>query len=179
MSKFVADTSSLADWISIVTGPTGLAVSVLGFGLAIWQIRKVRKSTEAAASASSTAARTAAANMVLFLIPDLQAIASEISTALESGDRERLPELLDRWRETGIRVRGLLKARGEVDAAVLTALTRSFAQATDAKAKIRSGVELHEATTAFQRSIDKAIEEVGDLGGQMLVKVEERTAVES
>lgn len=167
---------SRIDWITIVTGPLGVIVSILGFGIAITQIRRVKSATEAATAATTHAARTTAGNMILFLIPDLQSLASDINRSIEAGEGDRLPEVLDRWRETGIRVRGLLKARGQADDEILAVLTKSFAQVTDAKEKIRSGQPLAEATKTLQRSIDKVIEEVGDLGGQMLVQVEEKHA---
>jgi methyl-accepting chemotaxis protein len=161
-----------AAWIGLVLGPLGVVISIFGFGLALWQIRKVRSAAQAASSASSRAARSVAQNQILFLIPDLQRIASDLGEAVDQAP-DRLARLIDHWRTSAIRIRSLLRTLGLASDELLTGLTRSLAQATDAKERIRrQDADAAEVTRTFRRTVDRVIEELGDLGGQMLVQVE-------
>jgi len=157
-------------------GPVGVALTVVGFGLAYWQINEARKqtarlatATEAANLASERTARTLAQNQILVLIPDMERVLQDIHRAVGSDEAQATVQLLHHWRGVGIKLRGLLRAKGDVPEDVLTNMTKSFSAATTAIERIQSAHgTLVDSARPATRAIAKVIEEIGDLGGQIL-----------
>jgi F0F1-type ATP synthase membrane subunit c/vacuolar-type H+-ATPase subunit K len=164
-----ASASRWADILTITLGPAGLVVSLAGLGYAIHQIRKTKTAAEAAATSAERTSRALVQNHLLFLIPELTRLVSEIDIALAALNDTRAGELFGHWRNAASRTRGLLRARGEVPRPLAAAFTGAFTAITETRARLREpNPNLVTASQPALRAIDKVMDEIGDLGGQML-----------
>lgn len=103
--------ADLADRLTIILGPAGLLVSLLGLAYAIHQIRKTKTAAESAAASAERTSRALVQNHLLFLIPELARAVAEPEAAIHAGQRERASEHLTYWRTSASRARGLSSGR--------------------------------------------------------------------
>jgi hypothetical protein len=161
--------ADLADRLTIILGPAGLLVSLLALAYAIHQIRKTKTAAESAAASAERTSRALVQNHLLFLIPELARAVAEAEAAIHADQRERASEHLTYWRTSASRARGLLRARGDVPRSLASSFTGSFTAITEAKARLRDPtVDVTTAAEPALRAIDKVMDEIGDLGGQLL-----------
>jgi hypothetical protein len=159
----------LADLLTIILGPLGLVVSLAALAYAILEIRKTKTAAEAAATAAERTSRVLVQNHLLFLIPELTRIASELDAVVSSADAQRASEYLSHWRNAASRTRGLLRARGDIPRPLASAFTGAFTAITESRAKLRDAQpDVAAATEPALRAIDRVMDEIGDLGGQMM-----------
>jgi hypothetical protein len=157
------------DVLPFVVEPTGLLLGLAGLVYAILEIRKTKGAAEAAASSAERTSKALVQNHLLFLIPELTRLSSEIDAAVATSDAGRTLEVLSHWRNGASRTRGLLRARGDVPRNLGSAFTGAFAAISDARIKLRMpSPDVTSVTEASLRAIDKVMDEIGDLGGQML-----------
>jgi hypothetical protein len=76
---FTVGSLTRSDWLSI----TGILVSVLGFGVGLYQLRKTAKAAEAARDAVSSGSRI----HLLFLLSQFHSFESELDSAIYYDDR--------------------------------------------------------------------------------------------
>src|SRR5690242_16719623 len=116
-----------ADLLTIILGPAGLIVSLAALAYAIQQIRQTKSVAEAAASSAENTSRALLHNHLLFLMPELTRLSSELDAIVASGDRHRTAEYLGHWKNAASRTRGLLRARGDVPRVLAAAFSGAFA----------------------------------------------------
>jgi hypothetical protein len=168
-SESASQLGRVADWFTVIFAPLGLVVAVAGFWIAIVQIRKTRTAARAAESAALRTSRALVQNHLLFLVPELQRVAGEIEAAVDANNPVRSRELLAHWAMSATRARGLLRARGEVPTDLGSAFSGAFRRVTEARAAIREDPgSLATASAPASKAIDKVLEGMGDLAGQML-----------
>ena len=166
---FAVSASRLADLLSIILSPIGLVLSLAGLVYAIIEIRKTKTAAQAAAAAAERTSRALVQNHLLFLIPELTRLATEIDGMVAADDARRVSEHLSQWRNAASRARGLLRARGEIPRPLASAFTGSFAAITESRTLLREQEsDVPASVEASLRAIDKVMDEIGDLGGQML-----------
>ena len=78
-----------AEWVGLTVGLVGLVVSIGGFWIAIYQIRKTRTAASAAAAAADRTARALVQNHLLFLIPELTRLVADTETAVSAAESAR------------------------------------------------------------------------------------------
>lgn len=158
-----------SDVLTVVLAPLAVAISVGGFWIAIRQIRKTRTAAQSAERAATRTSRSLAQNHLLFLVPELQRVAAAIESAVDEDKAAECRQLLAHWTISATRARGLLRARGDIPKDLAAAFTGAFRRITDARAAIRDEpTELAAAMVPASKAIDKVLEEMGDLAGQML-----------
>jgi hypothetical protein len=151
-------------------------VTAAAFVFAWIQLRRTRSSVEEAANASRQTALDLTANYVLLLISDLERLIQDLETALDRRDRREVIGLLTKWRVAGVNLRGLLRTTGMGSDGTLKALNASFALITDAKAGVRrTPGDLEGATIAARRSMEKAVDALGDVSADLKAKPREVT----
>jgi hypothetical protein len=164
-----ASAARWADLLTVVLGPVGLVVSLAALGYAIVQIRKTKGSVEAAAHAADRTSRALVQNHLLFLIPEMTRLVAEAEVALQAGEALRANELLAHWRSSATRARGLLRARGDLNRSLAAGFTGAFGVITETRSQLRqAGVDAAAVAEPALRAIDNVMDEIGDLGGQLL-----------
>lgn len=110
-------------------------VTVFGFAIAIWQIRKSVKASEATTIAVRVTANRLAANQLLLLVPQLELIDYELDLSIRANDREGVERSLVRWRYLSSKIRGVLIALN-IDPEIIERLQKSASLATVTKATL-------------------------------------------
>ena len=163
---------SLPEWVTVISAPLTLAALVLAWR----QLHRTRTALEEATKAARQAALDLTANYVLLLISDLERLIQDLEAALDRKDGREVIGVLTRWRLAGVNLRGLLRTTGMGTDSTLKALTASFALITDAKAGVRrSPKDLDTPTMAARRSMEKAIDTLGDVSAELKAKPKEVT----
>lgn len=127
----------------------GLLVSVAGFGIAIWQVVKARRSADAARDAALGARQAMAGALLLGLLPQLTAAESDLRLAARSNNTEMALRALERWRQATPGVRAYLSRRGILDNDLAVRLSRCAGLANDAKDALIAGSDVSPAAHAF------------------------------
>lgn len=155
------------DVVAIVS----LVVTIGGFAVAITQIRRGIRASEAAERAATTTADRIAANQLLGLVPQLQLLESELGACTQSNDHDGATRILLKWRHVSSQARGIL-LRGSTDqAGVLEQLQRAAALTTTAKESLIDRTKpVSESTKRVSRAISQAVDEISALGGRLALE---------
>jgi hypothetical protein len=152
--------TSVAEWSSIL--------SLLGVGIAIWQLVRTRRSVSAARGAIERTEAHLAVNQLLVLIPQLQRLEPELNVALTTQGREAVIRHLAEWRRLAGDVYGLAKNQQYGDDELLGALQQSAASAALVKRRILDPKrDLLKTSAPALRDIDAACEALARLSGQL------------
>lgn len=145
----------------------GVAISIGGFSIAIWQIRRTQGAVEAARRAILDTQQRLTVNQLLVLLPQLAQLEMELEEAAASGDLARLRRNNVRWRQVAAEADGLLGA--SQTAPELSAALRSTIRLT-ASAKpprVRDGRDLTETTEQLRGAVSKATALAAELLGRL------------
>jgi hypothetical protein len=118
-------------------GVAGLAISVAGFSVAIWQLHRTQTAATAAFDAIHSTLRGVAASRLASLIVELRWAIQEYEQSLGAQpDLDRAKEALTRWRARGGDAETLIKRRFGEDAECLPSLRRSRETARVTKSQL-------------------------------------------
>lgn len=157
----------MPDWWDVLNGVLAIPLQILGFSLAIWQIRKAVNSAEAAETASKRAESQIAGNMLLVILPQLNQTENNLEWAVSRSDRSAIIHYLGSWRWQAGQLRGHLARQGDSTDNLLTQIQSSIAVAADTKLALQD-----EATDVSKRTKAalKAIASVTGLVGELTAK---------
>ena len=122
----------VGDWI----GVAGLAVSVIGFVIAIWQLIRTARATEATRRAIERTEKRMAINHLLVLLPQFRLIENDLDSAAQDDDRGLARRSLVAYAHFAAEVAAILQNQEKVDQALVTDLRVSATQASQAKAAL-------------------------------------------
>jgi hypothetical protein len=152
------------DWLSPLNAWVSIPLQALGFGLTFWQIRKTRKSADAAKTAALGAQAQIGSNLLLVVLPQLNQIETNLEWAISNSNRIAVVHYLGSWRWQAGQVRGHLERQGEEDEEFLTMLQSSIATAADTKLAIQDpSTDLTKRTRAALKSIAAVTGLVGEM----------------
>jgi hypothetical protein len=118
-------------------GVAGLAVSVAGFSVAIWQLRKTQDAAAAAFDAIHDTLKGVAASRLAAVIVELRWALQEYERGIgEASDFERARAALTRWRENGGDAETLIERRFGINSDALVPLQRSRELARETKSRM-------------------------------------------
>lgn len=151
-------------------GIASLAVALAGFPLAIWQIRKSVKASEAARTAVEATSSRHVSNQLLILVPELLLIDRDLGEAIENNERSDVLRLLVQWRHRASQVRGILIGVDRITPNVISQLANSAALATMAKQSLQnSSTSIVKATKRASAAISSACNEISAISGELSV----------
>jgi hypothetical protein len=161
----------LSIWLTVIGFPLALG----GLWLTWQQVRATQRqasrlatAAEAANQAAERTARSLANNHILVLVPDLERMSADLIASVRDTDADGAIDGLQRWRAIGIRVRGLLHARGDVPEELFTLIAKSLTAATTATGRLQNGEDPTDATRAAIKAIARVNDALGDIGAQIL-----------
>jgi hypothetical protein len=120
----------LGDWLGIA----GLAVSVVGFVIAIWQLWRTANAAQATKKAIERAEKRMAKNHLLVLLPQFQLIENDLDAAAQNDDLGLARRALVSYAHFAAEVAAILQDQEKVDETLVTDLRTSATQASLAKA---------------------------------------------
>lgn len=142
-------------------GLVGLVVSVVGFWLAIVQLRRTAKATKATADGISQTLHRMNVNHMLVLLPQLRLIESDLDQAAEEEDRRLAQRTLVSYSHTASQVAMLLEgSESPGDSQLIEKLRGSARRASQAKAALVSSNRV-----SVKTAIKEVGAEVGDIAG--------------
>ena len=147
----------------------GVAISVGGFSIAIWQIRKTQGAVEAARRAIVETQQRMTVNQLLVLLPQLAQLETEMEEAAATGDLAGWRRQVVRWRHVASEIDGLLGS-SDIAPELAVALHTTLALTAGAKPpSVPDGRDLISVTqrqrSAVSAAVALAIELLGRLKG--------------
>lgn len=122
----------LGDWI----GVAGLFVSIVGFGVAIWQLVKTANASIATLDATRETERRIKDNHLLVLLPQFRALETELDHAVDKKDKELTRRMLKSYADYATGLAENLKGQDQVDETLIGKLDTFARQASLAKAAV-------------------------------------------
>jgi hypothetical protein len=127
---------SLSEWLGIL----GLVVSVVGFGVTIWQLVRTANASEATSKALKAATERMNINHLLVLLPQLKTYEAELDGAIADEDRRTASRTLVSYSHVATQIAMLLELNADERSAELVKTLRDSAKAcSNAKAVLVSG----------------------------------------
>lgn len=157
----------MQEWLVATNTFLAIPLQLLGFGLALWQIRKAVNSSRAAKEASQRTEEKISGNLLLVILPQLTQTETNLEWAVSQTDRHATIHYLGSWRWQAGQLRGLLARSESEHEELMTKIQASIAAAADTKIALQ-----HESADIPKRSKSalKAIAVVTGLVGELSSK---------
>jgi hypothetical protein len=160
---------AVANW-SLGISAVGLIATVVGFSVALYQIRRTRTAAEAAATATAATAEALRRGRLLVLLPQLQSLEGELHFALQVQDAGVLRITLGRWRYVASQAEGLLS--DGTDHELSLQLKDAIALAASAESRLAGGnTQLTRTTASAMKAIREATSDAGAIASRMSQEV--------
>jgi hypothetical protein len=119
-----------SNWLDLLE----LALTVIGFGLAIWQLLRTARATEATRDAVRRTEKRMAKNHLLVLLPQFRILEHDLDAAAEDNDRKLAIRTLVAYNQIAGEVAGLLDGQDDIDQDLAKWLHNAATSASRAKA---------------------------------------------
>jgi hypothetical protein len=120
---------NLGDWL----GVAGLGVSVIGFGVAIWQLVRTANASVATRKAVERTERRMAINHLLVLLPQFRIVETDLDRAAEEDDRQLASRALVSYAHFASEAAAILAGQANVDQTLVAELQVSSREASRTK----------------------------------------------
>jgi hypothetical protein len=120
------------DWI----GLAGLVVSVVGFGVAIWQLIRTANASVATRNAVERTEKRMALNHLLVLLPQFRLLENDLDYAAQEDDRSLARRSLVSYAHFAAEVATILGGQSGVNSTLILDLKASASEASLAKASL-------------------------------------------
>jgi hypothetical protein len=121
-----------SDWL----GVAGLAVSVVGFGIAIWQLIRTANASVATRKAVERTEKRMALNHLLVLLPQFRLLENDLDFAAQEDDRPLARRSLISYAHFAAEVATILQGQDGISEVLITELRGSASHATRTKASL-------------------------------------------
>lgn len=160
---------AFSDWLTLI----GLMVTVAGFTIAIWQIRRTANASKAAADALMRSQRQIEVNYLLVLLPQFRIVESDLDAAVTGDDRRLAMRALRNYSTIAAEVSALLVHQSAADPSLLQALKESAMLASQTKAELvnNASKKTKNVTNEFRQRLGEILASVGGLAAQFTVGV--------
>lgn len=137
------------DWLALI----GFVLTIVGFGLTFWQLRRTKRVAEATQETVYKATDRVRYNQLLVLLPQLQNLEPELDTAVREDDSRVAARTLVRWNQLASQVRGILSTMGVEYEETALDLTKSCEAAASAKGDLVDETGLVKDVTKEARAL--------------------------
>lgn len=122
--------------VNLVIGVLGILLTIVGFWIAIVQIRKTRTAAEAARDAAAHGTNRIRYNQLIILVPQLQNLEGEMDAVVRQNDLFAAERVLVRWRQVATQTSGILREMGAEHEELTQQIEKCCGAARAAKAKL-------------------------------------------
>lgn len=154
----------MPDWLDNLNGVAAIPLQLIGFAVAIWQIRKAINSADAAKKAAARTEAQISGNLMLVILPQLNQTETNLEWAVGRSDRDAAIHYLGSWRWQAGQLRGHLGRQGKTSDDLMKQIQTSIAAAADTKlALLDTSADVGKRCKAAQKSIAVVTGLVGEL----------------
>lgn len=168
-----ADVSVLDKW-DFGLGIFGFLLTILGFGVALAQIRKTKRAVDAAADAVRIGTVRIRYNQLLVLAPQMQYLEGELDGAIQQDDHFGAERVLLRWRQLATSVHGILGPMGSEYATLVEDIDKTRSNAIATKGKIsesRGAKRVATLVAVVHKEISSVNDTLGSVVGRLATEV--------
>jgi hypothetical protein len=159
---------------SLLIGGAGLMLTIAGFAVTLWQLRRTKNAADAARRAAQFAESRFANNHLLVLLPQLERIESDLQSAVQADNPDIVMHHLTAWRWQAGQLHALLAKGKTPDPDFMKALLQSVTLAADAKrAILESSGPVLKATRRVRDGIAVVTNSLGQLAIELSTASEE------
>lgn len=167
---------SLSDLLSVwslAISIFGSLVTIVGFSVALAQIRKTRAAATAAKEAMEESAKRMRGNHLLVLLPQFHAVEIDLDYAVEGEDRRTARRALLAYSRVASQVAELMVPATDAQSQFVTELRESADLASQAKGKLASDARttVRSAVAPVQSSISSIASRAAGLSTQFQLEV--------
>ena len=119
----------MGDWLSLA----GQVVSVIGFGVAIWQLMRTANASIETKKAVERTEQRMALNHLLVLLPQFRQLENDLDHAAQEDDRPLARRTLVSYAHFATEVAAILQGQDKVDESLVTELRSTARDASRAK----------------------------------------------
>ena len=167
-------------WLEWLNASLALPIALVGFGIAIWQVRDAVTAANGAKSAADAAKSAAEDAIERFkslsasaLIPQLVRLEEAVDVAVERQSVDLLRHVVQNWRWQAGSCREFLDENVEAEAAVMKKIQRSITAATSLRGELHgfsASTDWIAETTKLRKSIGDVTADLGALSAQQTIK---------
>jgi hypothetical protein len=150
---------TFSDWLGLV----GVALTVIGFGITIFQVVRTRRAVTGAVGAIRGASILAALTALLAIEPELE-------DAVTHNDTAAARQALVKWRLASSEVRGVAQGDVEVSRALSDSLQDTLVIAIAAHRELDNGVGLTDATSELRGELRNVSAEISRVIGTLKMR---------
>lgn len=151
----------------------GMYVSLAGFALALFEIRRAQSAAIAAKQAVQRTLGAMAGHRLSLTFPQLRAHADALETAMDADDPDAAKASLVGWRRTALEAIPALRRRVGSNHSALTSLVSARLAALNAKDALYTAESTREACAAAHADMEKTTEELSILLDELVSEDEE------
>lgn len=162
------------DWVNFWLAVLGIVLTVVGFAVAIQQIRKTKKAAEAAAAAVTVGTVRIRYNQLLILAPQMQNLEGELDNAVKQEDAYAAERVLLRWRQLATTAHGVLGQMGEGYGALVEDITTTRGLAIATKGKLsesRGSRSVSSLVATVRKDMSRVNDDLGSMVGRLATEV--------
>ena len=146
------------DWTGIAgfwVGIVGLTVSIIGFAIAIWQLKRTAKASEATRDAIVRTEQKMATNHLMVILPQFHLLENDLDYAAQHDDRSLARRALVSYSHFATEAATILSGQNHGDAGLIRSLQTSARDALLTKARL-----INTAMNTSTKSITKDIRDI-------------------
>lgn len=147
-------------------------VTLAGFALAFWQLRRTATAANTAATTAINTAKALSGNLLVLIIHQLSNVEREIDRAVDNGERTVVLEYLRQWKFQAGQLRSLVQNHSDDERELERAIQASIVAVSLNKTNISDQEhKLQTAVSPVQAAIAKVSEEFGRLAADRTIKI--------
>ncbi|MEA2202127.1 MAG: hypothetical protein QOI89_2723 [Solirubrobacteraceae bacterium] len=164
---------STGEWIGIGVGGLGVLVSAVGLGIAIVQLKRIRKTATAVQEAVDQQKQELTGALLLTRGGELERIEADLRAASSSQEpigRHLATQAVLAWRRTGSDLQAVFKGRSDAPADLVTAMSESLAIIDVALSDLADpAITVHDACASLLSKVSAACALAREAGGAMIL----------
>lgn len=160
-----------SSWLTFWIGNVGLILTIIGFWIAISQIRKTKTAAEAAANAAIVGTNRIRYNQLLILSPQMGQIEHDLDTAIHDDDKNNAEKAFIRWRQLAVVVHGLIGQMGPDYTDLAESIEKTRVNVISAKSKLVDPNNASKPVSVLISGVRKEISNANDRLGSVVGKL--------
>lgn len=162
------------DKVNIAIGVVGIALTIVGFWIALVQLSRTKTAAVAARDAVTTGTERIRYNQLLMLVPQMQSLEVELDLAIQQDDAMTGGRVLLRWRQLAATAHGILGPMGPSYEELVTMIDRTRGNAIQAKGRLSEpgGRAVSALVSGVRKEVAVVNDRLGSIVGQLSTEIQ-------